>query len=725
MGRMRPMMGMQGVPSGAFGHLGGPAFLPHHLAAPPPVQLPGAVPHQASFPGPAHGAFAAQPLPQHHPRPLPHDAIACGGGGSNGGGAVNGGGEVVVPLEYANARLWGITSEYENLLNIQRDQHAAALRRAEAEAARLRTLAVGGCDGGGRGGGALAAVEEEVAFAVEAKQKELELFGSLLRMRDRQIGDLQELCEAKQEQLLRLQGHPAQSATGLTSTLGVTALPVRGSVTGSPRGGCPCCGGNGFAAVSPEAERELVALRRDKAELERIVLVKDRQLVAVQSVDPSMGDAPALQLGAQAIQMFHESLRRRQEESGREEENRALRAEVETLRSRGEELEAMNAEKRGELRELSSALTAKMQKVFELETEAEAGLLERRQAAREGAVTAEQLQEDLAAWQADSRTSRQLAEELKVEVADRERRLARQSEEVAQYKATIKGLECRIEDMSAELVRAEDGMAQMLHTNSYKDQLVREMSDQVSASESKLHNYHIHELLSARQRRQSSPLAAASPAAACASASASSSPGAGVGSAPQARWSDDPWARRSPSPSPCESLAARASAPQARGAPSEPLASVAASGSVPGPGAGGSKAAAGACSSAFAPSRGTLASSALMAQSYRPHPGDAIDARVAEFANLPGNAACKALFCRLAQGSYLFGTQRATLRLGAHEELQALLGGVWVPLEEFVRRSEPAQGVHLERAREVACASAAFAAGPLSAPAPRLVSALG
>jgi len=718
LGRMRPMMGMQGVPGGAFGHLGGPAFLPHHLAAPPPVQLPGAAPQQASFPGPAHSAFAAQPLPQHHPRPLPHDATACGGGG-NGVGAVNGGGEVVVPLEYANARLWGITSEYENLLNIQRDQHAAALRRAEAEAARLRTLAVGGCDGGGGGGCALAAVEEEVAFAVEAKQKELELFGSLLRMRDRQIGDLQELCEAKQEQLVRLQGHPSQSATGLTSTLGVSALPVRGSVTGSPRGGCPCRGGNGFAAVSPEAERELVALRRDKAELERIVLVKDRQLVAVQSVDPSMGDAPALQLGAQAIQMFHESLRRRQEESGREEENRALRAEVEALRSRGEELEAMNAEKRGELRELSSALTAKMQKVFELETEAEAGLLERRQAAREGAVTAEQLQEDLAAWQADSRTSRQLAEELKVEVADRERRLARQSEEVAQYKATIKGLECRIEDMSAELVRAEDGMAQMLHTNSYKDQLVREMSDQVSASESKLHNYHIHELLSARHRRQSSPPAAASPASACASASASS-PGAEVRSAPQARWSDDPWARRSPSP--CEPLA-RASAPQPRGAPSEPLASVAASSSVPGPGAVGGKAAAGA--SAFAPSRGTLASSALMAQSYRPHPGDAIDARVAEFANLPGNAACKALFCRLAQGSYLFGTQRATLRLGAHEELQALLGGAWVPLEEFVRRSEPAQGVHLERAREVACASAAFAAGPLYAPAPRLVSALG
>ncbi|CAK0844986.1 unnamed protein product, partial [Prorocentrum cordatum] len=100
---------------------------------------------------------------------------------------------------------------------------------------------------------------------------ELELYASLLRVRDRQVGELQGLCEAA----------PAGSARELD-----------------------------------EARREAQRLQSEKDELERLVLSKDRQLAAVQGVDRSMTDASALQLGAKAIQMFQDSMRQRAEETG-------------------------------------------------------------------------------------------------------------------------------------------------------------------------------------------------------------------------------------------------------------------------------------------------------------------------------------------------------------------------------------------------------------------------
>ncbi|CAE8606992.1 unnamed protein product, partial [Polarella glacialis] len=53
----------------------------------------------------------------------------------------------------------------------------------------------------------------------------------------------------------------------------------------------------------------------------------------------------------------------------------------------------------------------------------------------------------------------------------------------------------------------------------------------------------------------------------------------------------------------------------------------------------------------------------LLAQSYRPQPGDPVDSKVAQFANQPQNSASKALFCRLGEGVYLYGTHRVSLRV--------------------------------------------------------------
>merc|ERR1712072_739423 len=95
---------------------------------------------------------------------------------------------------------------------------------------------------------------------------------------------------------------------------------------------------------------------------------------------------------------------------------------------------------------------------------------------------------------------------------------------------------------------------------------------------------------------------------------------------------------------------------------------------------------------------------------YWPQPGDSIDARVADFVNQPQNSHCKALFCRLSEGSYLYGTHRTQLRVDSQtDQLQALEENEWIPMHEFVHRMEGSQSVHLQRARgEVSSASSSL-----------------
>merc|ERR1712146_595038 len=83
---------------------------------------------------------------------------------------------------------------------------------------------------------------------------------------------------------------------------------------------------------------------------------------------------------------------------------------------------------------------------------------------------------------------------------------------------------------------------------------------------------------------------------------------------------------------------------------------------------------------------------------YMPQPGDSIDARLAGFVNEPQNAHCKALFCRLSEGSYLYGTHRTQLRIAPQtDQLEAFEENTWIPIHEFTRYMEGSQGVHLQR----------------------------
>ncbi|CAJ1377485.1 unnamed protein product [Effrenium voratum] len=286
--------------------------------------------------------------------------------------------------------------------------------------------------------------EEEQRLLLEAKQKELELMSSLVRVRDQQIRELQRVVPKARE----------------------------------------------------EPEARLVAdLRRDKAQLEQQLLAKDRQLAAVQGLDPAMSDASALQLGAKAIQMFHDSMQMKQDSAILSRENEDLRKEVESLQLRVQELDGRVAEKRAEVKELTSTISGKMKRTLQLEEQVEALQRERHLALSGSQFQLHKVQEQLAAAQRESRAAQQLAADLKAEVAERDQRFVRQQAACTEHETCAQEMQQRVEELRGKLAKAEEAMRQLRQSGAFKDQLLRDMTEQVQASENKLHSFQMGELI--------------------------------------------------------------------------------------------------------------------------------------------------------------------------------------------------------------------------------------
>jgi len=768
--------------------------------------------------------------------------ISAGNGGLEGFSGLN------VPVEYVNAKVWGITSEYEKLLNIQRDQNVAAIKHKDAEGVHLRTV-IDMLEKDKFDESSLAAriraKEDEVGLALQAKNKELELFTSLLQMRDKQIGDLQQICQTKQAQI-----HKAS----MQAHINLLSQSVHGVEQPSICHGIPssCTQAEDVRILAQEREcqmqseitslheaelssrdalaealREAGELRQEKVELEQLLVAKEKQLVRVQTaIDPSMSDTSALQLGVQAIQMFHDSMRIRSETAGRSEENEKLRVEADRMRAEIEELGSNIVEKRQEAKELAAALAAKLQKVLELETEVEELQREKRFVSKESAAQVERLQVELSQAQDNGISKQQFVADLQEALAERDHRCLQQQSECMQSRATSRRLEQKVEEMVGQLKNAEEALAQMLSESGYKDQLVREMTEQVNASETRLHAYQVSEVLGSRQRQLEQRarnsgmdhsmqekgalddqlrceladirrraeagrrrLAPAHPREEelgrlhgnCSAAGDTIAGGSGtavgsrsgVGGVVPILSQGNSFDLSVDSPSlvdksgattpgvslvsprgmnvsgACVTPAADSYCSQAvmngsnlqvvhgRLAPPSPASLGRSEGrsaehidvrvvNVFRAGDANSSvdpllptptnqevtvAAQGLAAAACRSGCGAVPFIAAIdggsggpAGGYRPQPGDLVDMKVAEFVNRPANSEYKALFCRLGEGAYLYGTHRARFRvangLGGLDELEAFEDGTWIPISDFVKRLESSQLVHLRRARD-------------------------
>jgi len=98
---------------------------------------------------------------------------------------------------------------YEHLLSIQQHHHMLVLQQKDAEIrhlrARLESMEVpAGPSADARMIAALQTKDEEVAIMMAAKHKELELMAGLLQLREQQIDEFRQLCEAQQLEIQKL-----------------------------------------------------------------------------------------------------------------------------------------------------------------------------------------------------------------------------------------------------------------------------------------------------------------------------------------------------------------------------------------------------------------------------------------------------------------------------------------------------------------------------------------
>jgi len=142
-----------------------------------------------------------------------------------------------------------------------------------------------------------------------------------------------------------------------------------------------------------------------------------------------------------------------------------------------------------------------MKHVIELETEVEDLKRERRHTAKDASGQIDKLQAELVDLREAENSKQGFVDQLRDELEHRSKKMAQQEAEYIESKLNAKRLEKKVEDVAQQLANAEDALAQTMRNSSYKDQLVREMTEQVNISETKLHAYQISEVLGSRQRQ--------------------------------------------------------------------------------------------------------------------------------------------------------------------------------------------------------------------------------
>jgi hypothetical protein len=472
--------------------------------------------------------------------------------------------QFLVPVEYANAKLWSVTSEYENLLNMQREHHQLVLRQKDVELAHIQnaTAKLGQADSMQSRMQA-----DTIAAELDAKNKELELFAGLLQMRDRQIGDLQQMCETKQEQLNQL----------------------RESEPRSPRGQAPgCCG------EATKRWQQLPVLEPCMAE--------DKHGL-------QFGQAPADSLTST-------------KDGWSEQQVRDLQNESQRLRMA--------------LSSAEGALSATLSQVRKLPN-------------------------------------------------------AQKSDQCHWHEPRILQLQEALEQSNAQLARTESALQQLLRSNGNKDQLLRELTQKLTLNEAKLQTYQLCDFTAHRTQTQG-PLpernrtdrgtdAPADGAEASASYTVrrdrrhpevqATGPGSG-GSSPSA----------------CSVQAPEPSALLPRSAVDETceIASDVKVVSIRRPAPGLLH-----CDPVDAspvPDADAAFWQDTLSEAYHADPLDPVDLQIAKFVDCPQYSFCKAMFCRLEEGTYLFGAQRIQIRMGVGNHLEVLHGGCWIRLELYLRNSE-------------------------------------
>lgn len=156
-------------------------------------------------------------------RPPPELLAAASLATSPPGAAAQLASSAVVPDASAGRPTWNTTMGYEQLLSIQQHQHALAMQHKEAEVAHMKAcidmMQVGQSSDSKHVSAVLQTKDEEAALMMAAKHKELELMAGLLQLREQQIEDFRQLCEAQRLDIQQLKRRRAVPDAGVAPAI--------------------------------------------------------------------------------------------------------------------------------------------------------------------------------------------------------------------------------------------------------------------------------------------------------------------------------------------------------------------------------------------------------------------------------------------------------------------------------------------------------------------------
>ncbi|CAD7940868.1 unnamed protein product [Amoebophrya sp. A120] len=610
----------------------------------------------------------------------------------------------------ARQKLWSITTEYENLLQVQNQHFESVLATKDKVIDQLKAgkPPYDFSDPG------------VVSVAVEERDREIRLYKCLLEIRDKQLMELQHVIDygagtatpGDMSDLASEKNAQIQTLMDELQVLREEVLQMKSS--SSARGP--------VAGVTTSTSDELQQLRKEKEDLEKIVLQKEKQIQAISTIDTTNNDISALQLGARAISMYTEAMQMRQEIKDRDGTIASQGQEIADLELRDQQRQTELEQKRGEIGDMTKVIAEKTRRVLELENALQAARQDVADKTREIEGLCDAVEQARKNTLAEQGAKNRIIEELREELSIRDRTILEERAERVRMETLNEELQGKSGETLQQLKEAQSTMDQMMAHTQYQGQLVRDMTSQVQESEAKLHTLQVQEMYEKRRRvleekireqetaevlqskdillnqvslelnetrerlgnirRDLEPANAALNRSLLggttkvnlhmstrSQAASEFSPAAGNRTGP----SNSPQAQLLPQPA------------QVLGPGDETQRQLVAA-LQPNPAT---------LPSAISllgttqeqPNLSTLSMEEEQVQ-YQPYPDDLLDAQLANY--LLENPKHVPLFCRLSHGQYLYGTHRVSMRLQERADNQRVIealgsGGNWVLLEELLR----------------------------------------
>lgn len=204
-------------------------------------------------------------------------------------------------------------------------------------------------------------------------------------------------------------------------------------------------------------------------------------------------DIGALQLGARAISMYTEALQLRQEIKDKDAHVTELTTELENETAKGRDYEAELGAKRADVENLATELSQKVKVIMDLEGELQALKKDYTDKSREVEQLCDALEQQRKVNTQESHAHGRVVDELKEELANRDRSINTERAEKMRLQSVNAELEGKYNSALGELRDSQFAMDQMMDRNQQQTELVQSMTEQVQKSETKLHQFKVQE----------------------------------------------------------------------------------------------------------------------------------------------------------------------------------------------------------------------------------------